>query len=271
MKRSTFQALVYQIIRLSPCLAFLLFGSFPTFTTQDRLTALVSGLLILIVILITWGMAESTVMLWYKAKVQKLPENRGYVFVTILLAAGVLVLLQLFRARVEQPTFLLALGSLSLRGMSRSGWEQNRRALAFGTSFAGAALLGAVSFSLMLDRIPWQGGLLACAFGSMVAAVECAWFAGDTLVDSVAKWQTPLFRCALFLGPIVVGTLAFLSQLPLCFAAVYLVLPAAAKVAKVVTERGYVAAVDFKAAAGVYLLFVGIILACRGYEHGWFL
>ncbi len=271
MRRSTFQALLYQIIRLSPCFAFSLFGSFPTFTPQDRLTALVSGLLILTVILITWGMAESTVMLWYKAKVEKRPENRGYLVVTLLLAAGMLVLLQFFRARVEQPTFLLVLGSLSLRGMSRSAWEQNRQKLAFTTSFAGAGLLAAASFSLMRDRIPWQGGVLACAFGSMVAAVECTWFARDGLVDSVAKWQTPLFRCALFIGPLAVGTLAFLGQLPLCFAAVYLALPVAARFAKKVTERGFVARVDFQGAAGIYLLFVGIIIACRGYEKGWLL
>lgn len=282
MKRSTLDITLYQLARLSPVMAFPLFGTYPPYSDPEHLSLLVSRLVVLLAVLALWSMCESTFMLWYRSRVLQAQNSRGYACVAALLGLVTLGLLQIFRTRANQGLFLLLLAVLATRGMSRSGWEQGRTKIAFITSFVSGSLLGALSFLIfresgigsehvtLFGALPWQAGCIALALGSGAAAVETTWFSANSLNDATARWQLPGFRLFLFLGPIVVATLGLSGNLPLCYVTVYLCIPLAARLVRNVNDRGFIAAADFPPTVRAYGLFLGIILACRAYEQGWF-
>jgi FtsH-binding integral membrane protein len=143
---TTSGTLLFNLIRLSPLATSIMLGAFSAPTDLESSQAALGRLLVLSVIIIVWSMAESTVMLWHRAKQRQSESSRGYGFVTVLMGIALLALLNVFRARTSQSLFLLTLAMISVRGMSRAGWEQGRPRVAFGAAIAGATLLSVLSF-----------------------------------------------------------------------------------------------------------------------------
>ena len=265
MRRSTLLHLLYQLIRLSPAAAFLLFGTFPRWIDSAEIEAPVTATISALTILIVWGMAESTLLLWLKAKAQLVglklsgPSNtgipttqtaqsksRGYAIVTAILGLSLLPLLQVFRGRVTEFVFVTLLVGLSMRGLSRSAFSQRKLTLACASAALSALLFAVMSFGIFRPNamffVSWQALLIGVAFGGILLATELAWN-GDSLAPqlpekgageervpsppqiSQGKWLAPTFRLAVFGPPVIIATLAFLGQLPLMYSFLYLIIP----------------------------------------------
>ncbi len=240
-------------------------GALLAITDIERSETAVGLLLVLAAVVIVWSMAESVLMLWHRSKQKGAAASRGYGFVTVLLGIVLLGLLNIFRARSSQSLFLITLAMLSIRGMSRAGWEQGRPRVAFAGSILGATLLALLSFFAISPEIYWQRIVFSTAMGCAVASVEAAWF-GDALAHSKeTRWALPLYRIMLLAGPVIVATMALAGYLPSHYAAVYLLVPFAARVVKRASEGGINLTSCYRDAAGVYVGFMGIILGCLFY------
>ena len=275
MGRLTLLQLAYHVIRFSPAVAFLLFGTFQRWTTVEEASIPFSALLICIVTLLVWGMAEGTVLLWHKARISQDPEHRsrsrGYFIVTVLISLLLLPLLYLFREKVTQPLFVALLVALSFRGLSRTAWDQHKGTLAAGTTFLAAFILSALSFAIfrqsMAVPVTWQALLISTALACSVLALELAW---NTISSkNLGKREAPLFRIALFSGPVIVGTLAATEQLPSCYAAVYLVVPLCHRAAQPSNTRGHLDTADAPKITLALFVFLVLLAFCRAYENGW--
>jgi hypothetical protein len=275
MGRSTLFQLAYHLIRFSPVIAFLLFGTFPKWITSEEVSVPFTALLICIAALIVWGMAEGTVLLWHKARIAQEAEHRrrsrGYLIVTVLIALLLLPLLYLFSEKVTQPLFVALLVALSFRGLSRTAWDQQKGALASGATFLSSFILAALSFAIFRQNkevpVTWQALLISTALASSVLALELVWNALSA--KTLGKKETPLFRISLFSGPVIVGTLAFLGELPLCYAGVYLVIPLCHRATQPSTTRGHLDTADAPKTTVALLAYILLLAACRAYENGW--
>lgn len=275
MGRSTLLQLAYHVIRFSPVVAFLLFGTFQKWISAEAISLPFSALLICIVTLVVWGMAEGTVLLWHKARMAQDLEHRrrsrGYLIVTFLIALILLPLLYLFRERVTQPLFVALLVALSFRGLSRTAWDQHKSALAAGATFLSAFILAALSFAIfrqtMAVPVTWQALLISAALACSALALELVWNTQSS--KGLGKRETPLFRLTLFAGPVIVGTLAFVGQLPLCYAGVYLVIPLCHRAAQPSNSRGELDATDAAKTTLALFVFLFLLVLCRAYENGW--
>jgi hypothetical protein len=216
--------------------------------------------------LIAWSMSEGAFMLWFRERSAGSQMARGYGFVAIFFAILVMFALLIFRAQCSQQVFLILLGALSLRGATRASWEQGRPQAAVFTSIFAHSALAAISFLLLLnDHLPWEGAVISFAVGSLLAAVEIAWYA-DTLQSVHARWLLPLYRILLALAPILVGMLSLLGRLPHIYLAIYLVFILTAKAAKQIALDGRIASQRFLSIAAIYIVFVGILIACHLYS-----
>jgi hypothetical protein len=275
MGRSTLLQLAYHSIRFSPVIAFLLFGTFQRWITAEEMSAPFAALLICIASLFVWGMAEGTVLLWHKARIAREPEHqrrsRGYLIVTFLIALLLLPLLYLFREKVTQPLFVALLVALSFRGLSKTAWDQHKGALAAGATFLSSFILAALSFAIFRQTkeipVTWQALLISTALASSVLALELVWNAHAS--KNLGKRETPLFRIALFSGPVIVGTLAFIGELPLCYAGVYLIIPLCQRATQPSTSRGNLDTADVPKTTAALCAFLLLLAACRAFENGW--
>ena len=261
--RGFIESTLYALIRLSPALAALLVIELPSDSSQA--TLIIGRLLILFIILVTWNMTEGTLMLWLKAKQAGKAQARGYAIVAAIFGVCVLLLFQFFRIRASQELFILLLAALSLRGMSRAGWEQGRPQVAIITTFVGHTLTALLSLLCCFSELSWPMATFALAIGAAVSAVEMTWNTVKLTGPGAVRWVPALFRVSLVLGPLLVATMALLGQLSphyvLVYATLFLVIPILRGLAK----RGAGIPHSLRGVAGVYLLFVAIMIGCRLY------
>lgn len=257
--------LLFNAIRLSPLATPLMLGALSSPADIESSQEALGRLLVLSVIVIVWSMAESSVMLWHRAKHRQSESSRGYGFVTLLLGIVLLGLLSIFRARSSQSLFLLTLAMISMRGMSRAGWEQGRPRVAFGAAISGATLLTLLAFFAVSPDFYWEKIAFATAIGCAAASVEATWFGDALKAPTESRWALPLYRLVLLAGPVVVATMALAGYLPRCYTAVYVLVPFAARIIKQASGSGVILTSCYPATAGVYAGFIGIIVGCLLY------
>lgn len=294
MRRSTLLQSLYQLIRLSPIGAFLLFGTFPSWIDATQIEAPVTATIVAVVILALWGMAESMVLLWLRTKPLNteakpsdaaLRKSRGYVIVTIIIALSLLPFLRIFRGRVTEVVFVSLFIALSLRGLSRSAFAQGKLPLAAITTFLSATLLALMSFGIFRPSegilFAWQAVLIGIAFGGALLATELSWHLPNAIqyppqATTLGKWWPPIFRLAVFSPPVIIATLAFLGQLPLAYSFLYLTVPLGHRAVQAFTQTATtdisehtIDALTRHTILAVAGLLCGCLL-CKGYSNGWF-
>lgn len=239
-------------------------GALSAIPDIQRSEAAVGRLLVLSVIVLVWSMAESAIILHYRGREQGGDARRGYGFVAILLGLVLLGLLNIFRARSSQGLFLITLGLLSIRGMSRAGWEQNRPRIAFAGALLGATLLALLSFLAVSPEFVGEKLVFSLAIGAAATSVEAAWFGEALQGPAETRWALPLYRIVLFAGPVIVATMALAGHLPMHYTAVYLTIPLAARTLRSTAHLGSTnLAACYRPAIRVYLGFIAIIIVCR--------
>jgi hypothetical protein len=231
--------------------------------------ALVKQWLALFFVLVTWNMAEGTAILWIKAKSEVSEKTRTYLLITIIFAALTVAFLQYLRTLSNQGVFLLVLAILSIRGMSRTGWENERPLAGFLGAILGNSLIALISLLFIAPAFYWQSIVTAIAIGTAVGAVEASWHA-EAFSKTSARWPLPLFRLALCLGPVIIATMGMSNQLPQSYLLSVLTVLAAGQVIKRTNNDGKIPNKFLLGAAGIYLLFLTIMGLCRAYESGLF-
>jgi uncharacterized membrane protein YfcA len=212
-----------------------------------------------------WGLVEGLSMLWIKKRNAASADARGYGAVTIIGALLVLGILQAFRSQVSQNHFLLLLTVLALRGMSRSGWEQERPHISLITSILAHSLLAALSLMLALNSLPWPTLIIASSVGSLLGAVEASWY-GSAFKGSGQKWIEPVHRLSLVVAPLAMTTLALLHALPPLYALCFTLTPLAARTARRSSFSSLLTSSELNTIAGTYLVFMAIMAVCRIYS-----
>lgn len=260
------ESVLFSLLRLSPIAvpATLI----PVIPSDPLLADLAIKLLIIfLTLLISWNMTEGAMILWMKAKSEASASAKGLTIVTILCAAVMLAMLQYFRNYTSRGAFIVLLVALSLRGMSRSGWENGRPHVGFLGAFAGNSLLTLTSIMLATNSFDWQSAVCAVAIGSSLAAVEAAWYADAFAAAPRFRWTLPLFRTSLVVGPIIIGTMGMANQLPQPYSLVLLVVFAGSRLVRK-SENDTIPRQTLRGAAGVYLLFLAAMAACKAYQAG---
>ena len=245
-------------IRFLPLLASVSVGAIPT-DDPEALTTSIHLLLMVTVITGVWYMIEGLGMVWLRAREANHPKSRGYGFVAIVGTVCLCALLPLFRAYSSQGLFLLLLVTLSLRGMARSGWERGRPQVALVCSFFGAGALALLSFFVVSPDLYWQRFVVAATYGCGVATCEASWFAEGLRMAPVPRWFGSAFRVALFLGPLLLGTLGLFHQLPRTSILLLMVLPLASKINERITQQNGLQPNHFPLIAGYLVLTLGCL------------
>ncbi len=249
------------LVRLSPAVASLLIVTLPNDPAVASL--LVSRLLALVAVIGAWNLTEGAFMVYLRKRENRTEESRGYLIVTLLCGACVLALFAVFRDRASQPLFLVLLSVLSLRGMSRTAWDQKRLRLAVATTFGAHTLLALLSLLCLLDLFRWQEVCVAVAVGCAATAVELAQHREPLSRPEAAWLSAPLYRVSLVAGPLIVATLALMGQLRAQYVLEYAALGAAMMVVQDLRRRSLPLPRGVGGSCGVYGLFVAIMLACR--------
>lgn len=260
-------SIVFHASRLLPCIASFFVGGAVLPATPEAANAILGAAILLVLTVGVWSLAEGTVLLWHRAKLAGKREHRGYAVVIYLIGMVFLVLLQLFRTRSSSTQFLLLLFSCAVRGMARASWDQHRPYIAFPASLIANTLLGVLSFEVFGSDIHWQTIIYALAFGAAASSVEAAWYEevwyGETwLTEDGSRWLRSAFRVLVVAGPVLIASLAFARQLPTVYVCTYLALPWALKNARKTVQSNAGNAL-FSPVAGVYLIFMAIMLGCR--------
>ena len=267
-KRGFLPTFAYSLIRLSPIVApAAIIPAIP----EDPFLAevLVKQWLALFFVLVTWNMAEGTAMLWLKAKSEASEKTRTYLLITIIFAALTVAFLQYLRTLSNQGVFLVVLATLSIRGMSRTGWENGRPLAGFSGAIVGNSLIALISLLFIAPAFYWQSVVTALALGTAVAAVEASWYA-ESFGTSTVRWSLPLFRISLCLGPVIITTMGMANQIPHSYILAILTVLAAGRVIKRAPNDGQIPNTLLTGAAGIYILFLTIVGLCRAYESGLF-
>jgi len=260
--RALWESVLYTLIRLSPVIAP---ATILPVISEDPTTTelLVKRWLTLFVILILWNMTEGSAILWMKAKSEAIERSKGYLIVTVLCGAITVAVLQYGRTLSSQGIFLLILATLSVRGMSRSGWENGRPLAGFVGALLGNSLLTLTSLLAITPQVDWQSAAVAIAIGSSIAAVEASWHADVFSRESLTRWALPFYRITLCLGPIVVATMGMTNQIPLSYALTSIVLLIATRTLNTANTRNEIPSHMLRGAGGIYLLFVTLMVVCK--------
>lgn len=221
--------------------------------------------LALLMVLVTWNMTEGTAILWMNAKRQSSDKTRSYLLVAMILGAISVGFLQYLRTLTSQGVFILTLAILSVRGMSRTGWENQRPAAGFIGALVGHTLTTLVSFLLITSTLDWQSALCAIAIGASVGAVEASWYT-SSFSSASTSWALPLFRLALCLGPVIMATMGMSNQVPQTYISTALVVVLSSRIIKKTRAEGTIPSSLIRGPAGIYLAFLGIMSLCRAYE-----
>lgn len=262
--RGIFPSLVYLLLRFTPAVAALAVIEFSQLSPDD-LSLVINRLCRLVAVLAGWNIAEGVCMLWVRERNAGSPRSRGYGLVTIIAAGLVLLMLQLFRVQSSRTDFLILLSALSLRGMSRGGWDQGRPQISVFTSLAAHTLTAALSFLLSLGALPWPTLVIAASFGTLVGGVEAAWN-GGSFAGRTYAWLLPVRRLSFMVGPLAVTTLTLLGFLPPLFLAMCALVVANARVVRTFSIQRLTSGTEVSVSAGMYLAFLVIMGICRAYS-----
>ncbi|MEY4667439.1 MAG: hypothetical protein RL518_138 [Pseudomonadota bacterium] len=261
-RRPLWESVLFSLIRLSPIIAPATI--LPIFSyDQTAIDLLVKRWLVLLAVLVFWNMTEGGAILWMKAKTHASPNARGFLLVTMLCGAATVAILQYGRTLSSQGSFLLVLAILSIRGMSRSGWEHNRPLAGFLGAIVGNSLITLVSLLCIAPSLDWQSIAVAVAIGSSVGAVEASWYSTTFSREALTRWALPLFRSTLCLGPITIATMGMTNQIPLPYALTSLALPLATRHLRQANTLNEIPSSTLRGAAGIYLLFLAIMMGCK--------
>lgn len=264
--RSFWESLLYSLIRTSPIAAPATL--LPVIPSDPLLADLyIKQLLIFLILLITWNMTEGSMILWMRAKSEKSDSAKGLTIVTILCAIMALGMLQFFRNYTTRGIFIVLLVTLSLRGMSRSAWENGRPLVGFVGAIAGNSLLTLTAIMSVTNSFDWQSAVCAIAIGTSIAAVEASWYTDTFTAVGRAKWPLPLYRVSLVLGPVIISTMGMANQLQQSYILTLLVALAANRLLQK-SETDTIPRGTLRGAGGVYLLFLAVMAACKAYESG---
>jgi len=266
--RALWESVLFALIRLSPIVAPAAIIPLPL-NAPTATDLLFKRWLTLLVILVLWNMTEGAAILWMKAKSQASDRTRGYLIVTILCGVTTVAVLQYGRSLTSQGVFLLTLAALSVRGMSRSGWENGRPLAGFFGAIVGNSLLNLValvSLTSLLSLsagIDWHTVAVALSIGSSVAAVEASWYANAFSKEALTRWALPLYRVTLCLGPIIIATMGMTNQIPLPYALTSVVVLVATRTLNSTNSRGAIPSKLVRGAGGIYVLFLASMLICK--------
>jgi hypothetical protein len=266
--RALWESVIFAVIRLSPLIAPAAIVPLPA---NDPIATdlLFKRWLTLLAILVLWNMTEGAAILWMKAKSQASDRTKGYLIVTILCGAITVAVLQYGRTLTSQGIFLLTLAALSVRGMSRSGWENGRPLAGFLGAMLGNSLIALASLRSIVTllsiapSLDWQSIVVAGAIGSSVAAVEASWYARVFSKEELSRWALPLYRVTLCLGPIVIATMGMTNQIPLSYALTSVVVLVATRTLNAANTRAEIPSKLIRGAGGIYLLFVASMMVCK--------
>lgn len=212
-----------------------------------------------------WSMAEGVFMLWARERSAGSENSRGYAAVGLILALIVLIVLQAFRAQATQGSFILLLAILSIRGMSRGSWEQGRQILAVILSPLAHSLAALLSFLLVIGSVSWQSAVISIAIGVFTAAIEESWYAAK-ISRELPTWVVPAYRACLLIPPFLIGSLSLFQQLPKSYISAFLVAFLASRFIRGISSIADLQSCRFSTVAGIYILFIGILLAARTYS-----
>jgi hypothetical protein len=255
---------IFTLIRFLPIFAAFAFVNTSTLPFESS-RALLDITIRLVAVFVFWSMAEGVFMLWAGERNAGSENSRGYAAVALLLALLVLVVLQAFRAQSTQAQFLLLLGVLSLRGMSRGGWEQGRELVAIVVSPVAHSLGALLSFLLTVGSISWQAALISLAIGAFTAAIEEKWYA-DKIPQDPPKWVMPAYRATLFFPPFLIGSLSLFRQLPVSYISVFVVVFLVSRFIPNIASLADLQRSRFSTLAGIYILFIAILATARIYS-----
>lgn len=252
---------LFAFLRLSPLAAPAAIA--PIIPSDPTLGALfIQTSLISLVLVVTWNMVEGAMIVYLKAKATRSAQTNGYLIVSLLCGILTLIMLQYFRSYVTQSVFLLMLASLSLRGMSRSGWENGRPTIAFLAAIGAHSLLSLTTFLSALSTLHWQSVVCSIALGLSLGAVEASWYSAAFAAISSSRVVVPLYRIAVCGGPIIIATMALAYQLSPMYVITYAALLAARRVVMRALSPQTIPSETIKGAAGIYILFLIIMSAC---------
>lgn len=253
----------FALVRIAPALIALAVVRFPPDAALAML--FVQRILVLATLVLAWNVAEGTFAVYLRRRDSAPATARGYLLSTFIFGFLVLALFGVFRSCSTQGLFILLLAVLSLRGMSRVGWDQGRLRISMAATLAAHSLLALLSFLCASEDVQWQKALFALGIGLSTCAVELAWYARLLSAPGPSRIAAPLFRICLIGGPLAVASLAFTAQLPFCFTATYIALVPALRVLSNLRNSGKRLPDNIRGSAGVYALFMAIILGCRAY------
>lgn len=266
--RALWENVLFSLIRLSPIVAPAAIISLPA-NAPTATDLLFKRWLTLLAILILWNMTEGAAILWMKAKSNASERTKGYLIATILCGVTTVAVLQYGRSLTSQGIFILTLATLSVRGMSRSGWENGRPLAGFLGAIVGNALLNLValvSLTSLLSlpaSIDWHSVAVALSTGSSVAAVEASWYANGFSKEALTRWALPLYRVTLCIGPIIIATMGMTNQIPLSYALTSVVVLVATRTLNAANTRGEVPSKLVRGAGGIYMLFLASMVVCK--------
>jgi hypothetical protein len=260
--RAFWESILFSLIRLSPIVAP---ATLVPIISPDLMASdlLFKRWLTLFAIIVLWNMTEGAAILWMKARGQASERTRGFLIVTMLCGVFTVAVLQYGRTLSSQGVFILILSVLSIRGMSRSGWENERPLAGFLGAILGHSLLTLTSLLCFIPSVDWQSVAVALAIGSSVAAVEASWHAHTFSRESLTRWALPLYRTTLCLGPIIIATMGMTNQISLSYALTSIVLLIATRYLNTANSRNEIPSTTLRGAAGIYLLFVIVMAACK--------
>lgn len=257
---------IFALIRLSPVLAPILVV--PALLTDPLAAeALLKLWLTLGTVLVAWNMTEGAAILWIKAKLEASEKTRSYLLVTMVCAMLTVAFLQYLRGLTSQGIFVITLGALSIRGISRSAWENKRPGAGFAAAIGGNTLITLISFLFFIPALDWQSVACACAIGISIAAVEASWYAHSFSSES---WALPAFRLALCLGPVIITLMTISNQLPQPYLLTILVILLASRLIKKTRTTRTIPADFLRGAAGIYIAFLTIMIGCRAISSQFF-
>jgi hypothetical protein len=256
--------LVYHLLRFTPLGAAPLILQL-TGLPQDTAIRATELIVAALVILFLWNLTEGTLMLWYRANLEKSDKTRGYGIVAALLSLVTLFVLPLYRSKCSQGAFIVLLTTLALRGVARSAWQQDKPHVAIPTIWASHSLLAALSFLTVQDSLQWQAVVVSLSVGAALTTCEVAWNRSCSLEISQMRWLLPTLRVLFFFGPISLATLALMGQLNKLYGVVLVALVWSQRASRAITAARSLSPLSLLGAAGFYATFIGIIAGCTYY------
>ena len=266
--RGFWAGFLFSTIRLSPIIAPA--AIIPSLSEAPAIAELlVKQWLALLVVIVTWNMTEGAALLWMNAKREASNKTRSYLLVSMICGALSIGFLQYLRTLSSEGIFILTLTILSIRGMSRTGWGNNRPRAGFAGAIVGHSLLALVSFLFITAHLDWQSATCALAIGTSISAVEASWFSTSFSPDSM-RWALPLFRLTLCAGPVIIATMGMSNQLPQLYVLTTLSVLLASKTIKKSRTSQAIPTTLLRGPAGICLAFLAIMTLCRAYQAGMF-